>query len=367
MKNLLFALLSCIAFYQAGAQSTDSSAGFTLLIGTYTNTGSRGIYVYRINRESARPTFISVTQSSNPSFVTVGKNRNVYAVNEDKAGMVSAFNFLNGKLMPVNEVASGGADPCYVTQDKTGKWVVAGNYTGGNFSVFPLLENGALGAALTTIAHAGNSVNKERQEKAHVHCTMFSPDNKYLLVADLGTDEIVRYKFNDKTGAIGKEIHIKVQAGAGPRHLAFHPGGKYVYLTEELFGNVAVYRYKKGKLKLQQTISMVPPKFIGTIGAADLHLSADGRFLYSSNRGTSDKITIFSVNSNGTLKVTGYQSVLGFNPRNFTIDPSGNFLLVANQGSDEVVIFKRDKYTGLLTDTGQRIKLPKPVCLTWAQ
>ncbi len=369
MKKLFIPFLA-VCFPTLLFSQSDTSGTQKLIIGTYTSGKSEGVYVYNFDLNTGKAGFVSSVFSADPSYVAVSADSKfVYAVNEEGAakgsGKVTAFSYSNGRLTTINTVASGGDDPCYITTDHTGKWLVTGNYSGGNFSVFPLNADGSVGNAATTINHAGSSLNKERQTKPHVHCTMFSPDNKYLLVADLGTDKIVSYSFNSKNGSVKNKREVSVQAGAGPRHLAFSPDGKHVYLTEEMFGNVDVYQYKKGKLKWQQTISMVPPKFMGRIGAADIHISGDGKFLYTSNRGESDMLTIFSIAGDGKLKVSGYQEAMGINPRNFVIDPSGKFLLVANQSSDEVVIFRRDKNTGLLTDTNERIKLPNPVCLKW--
>lgn len=365
--RLLTLLLSLCSLTYA---QTDSTYNLKLLVGTYTSGKSEGIYVYNFSSKAGKSSKISSTNSANPSYLAISANNKfVYAVNElggEKGnGTVTAFTLNAGKLTELNKQTTGGDHPCYVAIDNTSKWVVAGNYNGGNFAIFPLLADGKVGAFSSLTDHSGSSINKERQEKAHVHCTIFSPDNRYLLVADLGTDEVTIYPFNQLTGVVSKPYVTKVEPGSGPRHLVFHPNGKYVYLTEEMFGNVAAYKFKKGKLKKLQTISMVQPKFIGQLGAADIHISSDGRFLYSSNRGESDRITIFSINRKGSLKVQGYQSVLGFTPRNFTIDPTGNYLLVANQNSDAVVVFKRDKVTGLLTDTNERIRIPNPVCLKW--
>jgi len=364
MKKILVSL-GILFSVSAMAQSNQQ-----LIIGTYTSGKSEGIYVYDFNMQTGKFSPLSKVFTPEPSYLVVTPDHKfVYSVNElgaDKgSGTITGFSYSNGTLTKLNTQPTGGDHPCYTSIDKTGKWLVAGNYSGGNFSVYPLNADGSIGTVLYTIQHKGSSIDKSRQEKPHVHCTVFSPDNKYLLVADLGTDQIVSYKFNEKDGSLGKINYTNITPGAGPRHIAFSPNGKYAYLVEEMFGNVDVFKYKKGKFTHQQKISMVPTTDIGKIGAADIHISADGRFLYTSNRGESDKITIFSIESNGKLKVAGYQSVMGIGPRNFVIDPSGNFLLVANQKTDEVVIFKRDKYTGLLTDTNERIKIPSPVCLKW--
>ena len=211
-------------------------------------------------------------------------------------------------------------------------------------------------------------INKERQSKPHVHCTILSADNRFLFVADLGIDKVMIYAFDAITGKLApaKIPFAKVMDGSGPRHFTFHPNNKYAYLIEELSGNVVTYQYNNGSLKNIQQISSMPANDTSFAGSADIHVSPDGKFLYASNRGTSNTIAIFKINQQtGKLTLVAHQSTLGQTPRNFNFDPTGNFLLVANQNSDEVVVFKRDKLTGLLTDSGNRIGVGKPVCLKW--
>ena len=313
--------------------------------------------------------------SANPSFLAVAPgNQYVYAVNEegkDKgSGKVSAYSFnkATGQLSFINQQSTGGDDPCYVAADKTGKWITAGNYSGGSVAVLPKQADGALGPVHQLVQHSGSSTNKERQEKAHVHCTYFSADNKFLFVPDLGMDKLMIYAFNEKTGNITPAMQpfVQLSGGSGPRHIAVAPNNRYAYLMQELTGTVTVFAYSAGKLTTLQTISAAKPGFSGFMGSADIHVSPDGKFLYCSNRGDANTITIFSINpSSGKLKALGYQSTLGVAPRNFSLDPSGNFLLVANQNSDNIVIFKRNKTTGLLTDTGKKIETGNPVCLRW--
>ena len=345
----------------------------TLLIGTYTNTTSEGIYVYIFNTATAETKFISTVKSSNPSFLAVSQNQKfVYAVNENNPGMVSAFAFHkdSGTLSFLNTVETKGAHPCYVSTDKKAKHVVVGNYSGGNLSVFDVLENGSLSEAKQTIQHNGNSVNRQRQDKAHVHGTFYSPDCQFLFVPDLGMDKLMIYKVNGKTGMLtaAEPDYEDVNPGSGPRHLDFHPNNQFLYSLEELTGRVSVFKYKEGKINLLQNVSAHPLDYIGVKGSADIHVSPNGKFLYCSNRGDANSIAIFSINEEtGMLMLLGFQSTLGIHPRNFTIDPSGNFLLVANRDSDEVVIFKINQLTGMLTDSQQRIKVAKPVCLKWVK
>lgn len=373
MKEFLLAVAACITLSVA-AQDTK------LVIGTYTGGGSEGIYIYDFNTGTGDNSFISSVKSSNPSFLAVSPDKKyLYAVNEDadslnNGGKVSAFKFDKEKkqLSFINQQASGGNHPCYITTDKTGKWVIVANYSGGSLSVTPVNKDGSLSASKKVIQHKGKGVNKERQEKPHVHQTVLSTDNNYLLVNDLGIDKVMLYAFNKVKGTVTPQPNAStaVTAGSGPRHLAFHPSNKYVYLTEELSGTVAAFKYDAatGKLKLLQTISAVPEEYKGSLSGADIHVSADGKFAYASNRGELNDITIFSVDAaTGILKVVGRQSTLGKTPRNFNFDPTGNFLLVANQDSDDIIIFSVDHTTGLLTDTGKKINVPNPVCLVWVK
>lgn len=350
------------------------SQTYYLAIGTYTGTGSKGIYVYNFNVQTGKAKWVSNTDSStNPSYITFSPNGNfIYAVNEtNKAipGRVSAFAFNKdkGTLKLLNTQLSGGDDPCYVAESNNGKWVAVANYSGGSVSVFPINENGSLRPYSQLIQDSGSSVNLERQEKAHVHESVFSHDNKYLFTPDLGMDKVMIYDFQS---ALKKPLipaptpFVRTPAGSGPRHITFHPNGKFAYLIHELSGTVTAYTYANGKLKEIQELPTHVNGFKGAIGNAEVFASPDGKFLYTSNRGDENTITIFSINATtGKLKLVGYQPVLGKAPRNFIIDPTGNYLLVANQDSDNIVIFKRDQYTGLLKETGVQINIPKPVCL----
>ena len=347
-----------------------------LITGTYTSGKSEGIYVYKFNSSNGTATAISQVKISNPSFLAVSPDEQfVFAVQENaaakgKGGEITAFSFnkKNGTLTYINEQPSGGDHPCYITVDKTGRWVVAGNYSSGSLTVFPVQANGSLGKATTIIQHEGSGPNITRQRSPHVHCTLFSHDNRFLFVPDLGIDKIMIYKFDEVKGTLvpSKQPFAKSSAGAGPRHFCFHPMGKYAYLMEELSGTVVSFNYKNGKLKPIQRISSMPVTDTGFAGSADIHVSPDGKFLYASNRANSNTIAIFKINqNNGRLESAGHQSTLGKTPRNFNFDPSGKFLLVANQNSDEIVVFRIDKTTGLLTDTGQRIEVGNPVCIKW--
>ena len=373
---LIFLFLSLTLSLSLCSQKTKEQF---LVIGTYTSETSDGIYVYKFNTETGENSFVSSAKTSNPSYLAISPDKKfVYAVNENAdstrftvTGHVAAFSFdkSTGKLNFINKQESGGKHPCYVSIDKTGKWVIVGNYSSGSLSVLPVKSNGSLDSATQVIQHEGSSVNSERQEGPHVHATVLNKNNKTLYVPDLGLDKVMLYTLDNKTGKL-KEFStpfVMTEPGAGPRHIDIHPNGKYAYLMEEMTGAVSVYKIENdGYLSLLQNISGLPRDFTGVVGSADIHVSPDGKFLYCSNRGESNTIGIFSINqSNGQLLWVGHHSTLGKTPRNFNFDPTGNFLLVANQNSDEIVIFKRDNKTGLLTDTGKRIHVSKPVCLKW--
>ncbi len=351
-----------------------TAQNYYLLIGTYTGTGSKGIYVYEFNAQTGSTKWISNTDSvTSPSYITLSHNGNfVYAVNETngaKPGRVSAFSFNknNGKLNFINSELSGGDDPCYVAVSADDKWIAVANYSGGNLSVFPLNKNGSLQPYSQLIQDSGSSINNERQERAHVHESVFSPGNNYLLTPDLGMDKVMIYKFKSslkKPLQPASPAFVNTTPGSGPRHITFSPNKKFAYLIHELSGTVTAYSYNNGELKKIQEIPTHPEGFKGEIGSAEVFVSPDGKFLYASNRGDENTITIFSIDAlTGKLTLAGYQPVLGKAPRNFIIDPTGNYLLVANQDSDNIVIFKRDKKTGLLKETQKQINLPKPVCL----
>lgn len=373
MKHTIFTLLTLMALSCFSQKSK-------LIIGTYTSGKSEGIYIYDFDSKTGDSKFISAAKSSNPSYVTVSPDKKyLYAVNEDadslnNGGMISAYRFdkTKSRLQFINQQPSGGNHPCYITTDKTGKWAITANYTGGSLSVTKLNADGSLSPTKKIIQHEGKGINQERQEKAHVHQTLLTADNKHLLVADLGIDKLMVYDFDNVSGKVkaNNSASISVSGGHGPRHSAIHPSGKFVYLTEELSGTVSAFTFNNatGKLKLFQTISAVPEDYNGLLSGADIHVSPDGKFLYASNRGELNNLIIYKVNAaTGVLTVAGYQSTLGIKPRNFNFDPTGNLLLVANQDSDNISVFAVDHNTGLLKDTGKTIYVPNPVCISWVK
>lgn len=368
IKFLLTLTFAAIAFNPLSSQE------HYLLVGTYTGGKSEGIYVYRFNSKDHSHQPVSHIKASNPSFLAISPDqRFVYAVHENggnhDGGEVSAYRFdnTNGTLQLINTRRTGGDHPCFVDVDKSGKWVFVANYSSGTLSVLPVRPDGSLGEAVTKIQHEGSGTNKDRQAGPHVHATRISPDNKWLFVPDLGTDKLMIYSFDENTGSLktGSQPYIESEPGAGPRHIDFHPSGKYIYLIEELTGHVVVYLFHDGRLIRLQRVSSLPPDQKGFAGSADIHVSPDGKHLYASNRGNFDNIAIFKIKKDGRLDIKGFQSTLGKAPRNFNFDPSAKYILAGNQDSDEIVVFKRKSGNGLLQDTGDRIAAGKPVCLKW--
>jgi len=371
----IFLTTSFISFTQniAPAQTiapATTALSANLLVGTYTKKGSKGIYVLSFDTATGKATEISHTAAAyNPSFLTISKDHaQVYAVNEGSDGKVSAYSFVDNKLNLIQEKISKGADPCYISLSPDQSNLFVANYSGGSITSYHRFADGRLSNPQQFIQHEGKSVNEARQEKAHVHGVFFSPDGKYLLTPDLGMDEISIYPYQIKNGPpllTEKVSKIQSSPGAGPRHLSFSSNGKFLYVIEELTGSISVYRFYKGVASFLQKVVTHPSSFKGTAGSADIHLSPDGLYLYASNRGNENNIVSFKVLPNGKLeeKTIQYYSTEGKAPRNFTISKDGNWLLVANQDSDNIIAFRRNIQTGVLTSTGVSIKLSMPVCL----
>ncbi|MFZ1141743.1 MAG: lactonase family protein, partial [Candidatus Sulfotelmatobacter sp.] len=272
-----------------------------------------------------------------------------------------------GKLTFLNEVPSRGADPCYITVDKTGKYVLVANYTGGILAVFPVLKDGKLGEASAFLQHIGHGTNPERQEKAHAHSIDLSPDNRFAMADDLGLDELFVYKFDSANGSLtpNNPPFAKLDPGAGPRHFVLSPTGKFAYVIAEMQSTVTAFSNdeKRGTLHRLQTISTLPKDFAGQNDDAEIQMYPSGTFLYASNRG-SDTITEFAIDpSKGTLTPVEYTPTQGKIPRSFEVDPTGKFLFAANQKSDNIVVFRIDAKTGHLTPTGQVFDVGSPVCV----
>ncbi len=372
-KNAIIALILAL-FFLPNIGKSQAKEDQYLIIGTYTraNTAnpSEGIYVYKFNTNTGSFSAVSVAKGiKNPSFLTVSPNEKfIYSVGEtDGDGSVSAFGFdkKSGILTKLNTQSSGGANPCHVSIDKTGKWVLVGNYTGGSLSILPVEADGSLGHATQTIQHEGKGTNAARQEKSHVHSVNIAPNNVDVFVPDLGIDKVVTYSLDTKNGKLleGKPAFTKVADGSGPRHFTIHPNGKFAYVIQELSSTITAFNYTKGSLSAFQTISTLPKDSKENNACADIHISPNGKFLYGTNR-FYDAIVTYSIDQKtGKLTYIENVPVLGEIPRNFMITSNGKFVLVANQKTDNITIFKRDAKTGKLTPTGKQIEVPVPVCL----
>jgi 6-phosphogluconolactonase len=362
-------------------------AKYLVYVGTYTQEGSesKGIYAYRFDLDTGGLVPVGLAaETINPSFLAVDPNhRFVYAVNEisnykgEKSGAVSAFaiDHATGKLILLNQVASRGGDPCYITIDKTGKNVLVANYAGGSVAVFPILEDGRLGEASAFVQHSGHGTNPQRQEGPHAHSIDLSPDNRFALVDDLGLDQTLIYRFDSAKGLLAPtnnekstETIAKADPGAGPRHLALHPNGRFAYVINEMHSAISAFRYDAatGGLQPLQTISTLPKGFSGHDEAAEIQVHPSGKFLYASNRGH-DSIAVFAIDgSKGTLTPIEYVSSKGASPRHFEIAPTGSLLFVANEKSDNIVVFRISLRTGRLTPTGTVLEVAQPVCVKFA-
>jgi len=360
--------------FRANAWSSQNFS-YTMYVGTYTSGKSEGIYGYQLPPGGAAgPVQFTSSKSVNPSYLAIDESkRYLYAVNEvgeyagKPGGGVSAFKIEDsGSLRLLNEQATLGADPCYVTIDRRRKNLLVANYTGGSVTVLPIRSDGTLGMATDVKQHEGSGP-KEQQKGPHAHCVILDRSEKRAFVADLGIDKVMIYRFDSAKGKLlpNKQPFVELQAGAGPRHLTFHPNGKFLYAINELDSTIAAFDYNKGHGTLVhiETISTLPSDFSGVSYCADVHIDWLGRFLYGSNRGH-NSIVVFEIDqSSGKLKLVEHVSTQGDWPRNFVIHPSTRTLWVANQRSDNFVGFGIDKDTGRLRSMNQTRQIPSPVCL----
>jgi len=367
-RKFLFFL--CAAASLAGCVQSNKAGGdhLFLLAGSYSDGTASGIAVYDFNIQTGDYVRSSdIKQVVNPSYLVVSRDeQRVYSVNETPEGGASAFRFdkEKGALSFINSQPAYGAGPCYINMDKGQNFIVTANYSGGNISVFPLDKDGSIKPLSMNI-----NMNIPDSPASRIHTAVFTPDEKRLLVTDLGKDRIYTFVIKpdarDSFLVVPPENVTTQETGSGPRHLAFHPNGKFLYCINELSGKITVFEYKDYQLKAIQSIASDTTQTAGKKGSADIHLTSDGKFLYSSNRLKADGIAIFSVDSeSGRLTGAGYQ-LTGIHPRNFIITPNDKFLLCANLLSNNIQIFEIEKNTGLLRNTGKEIKQEKPVCLKW--
>ncbi len=359
--------------------ATAQGGKYLMYVGTYTQdkSSSKGIYAYRYDSATQEITPLGLAaETTNPSWIAVHPNgRFLYAVNEiqnyngPNSGGVSAFSIdrSTGKLTFLNEVASRGADPCYITVDPSGKFALVANYTGGSIATFPISAEGKLGEASGFIQHSGHGLNPKRQEAAHAHSIDLSPDERFAFVDDLGLDQMLVYRFDKSKGSLkpNNPPFAKLDAGAGPRHFALDPSGQHAYVISEMASTVTAFSFasKSGTFNRIQTISTLPEDFKGENDDAEIEIHPSGKFLYASNRGH-DSITVFAIDpTKGTLNVVEHASTQGKEPRNFAIDPSGMLLFAENQNSNNIVVFRIDQKTGKLTPTGKTLEVGQPVCI----
>jgi 6-phosphogluconolactonase len=389
--------LTLVVGQVAAAQDAD----FFVYIGTYTGfkyvhhsktfgrgeSRSKGIYVSRFHAATGE---LSAPQLAgeiiNPSFLTISPNhRFLYAVSEDPlsvgppldhASYVSAFaiDSTTGKLRLLNTVPSGGTSTCFISMDKTGKYVLMANFGSGSVSVVQVKEDGSLGNLVSFIQNVGHSVNPAIQMEPHPHSILVSPDNHYAIVSDLGTDKVLIFRFDAATGMLSppEPPSVSVYPGGGPRHFTFDPAGKFGYQLSEMSGVVDVFAWdaSKGSLTGIQRAQTMPHDFLGINHSGEIEIHPSGKFLYESNRrtmseteGAPDTIGVFSIDSKGILAPVEQSLTGGVMPRSFAIDPTGKYLLAANQVSNNVVVYSIDSTTGRLSNTGKEIMVDTPVCL----
>lgn len=360
----------------SGKTGQNMASSYFVYVGTYAKPDQESIFGYRLNPATGELTReLAFKGGENPSYLTLTSKKNLlYAVNEignynnTKSGAVSAFSVdtKSGQLTLLNQQATEGGSPCYVSLDKTEKVALVANYGGGNVVSYPVQENGSLRKAVGNEQHQGNSMST-RQSGPHAHCILPDPKNNYILAVDLGLDQVLGYRLDPNNGKLSRAAQpaFQTKPGAGPRHLTFHPNGKLAFLICELNSTMIALDYNEtqGTFTEIQTLSTLPADFTGESFCADVHVSPDGKFLYGSNRGH-NSVVVYAINPDtGQLTLVQHVSTQGNWPRNFAIDPSGRILLVANERSDNIFTYRIDQNTGQLTASGFSAQVPKPVCL----
>ncbi|MGH2355315.1 MAG: lactonase family protein [Chloroflexota bacterium] len=368
----------------AGGDATpgrQAAEGVHVYVGTYTtNNRAEGLYVYRMDVATGALTHAhTVTGVDNPSFLALHPQwPYLYAANEVgnyegmRSGSVSAFAITpTGDLALLNRQATHGRSPAHVSVDPSGRYLLAANYSDGNVAVFPIQADGRLGEASDVVQHEGQGPNARRQAGPHAHFITTDPAGVRVLAVDLGIDKVMVYRLDGTTGTlVPNELpYAQVSSGAGPRHLAFHPNARYVYVINELDSTISAFAYdaERGALQIVQTVSTLPEDFTEASTCAQIVVHPSGRFAYGSNRGH-DSIAMFAVDEvSGKLTALGHESTQGRTPRNFNLDPSGTFLYAANQNTNTIVTFRVDQTAGTLTPTGQVTETLSPVCIVFRQ
>jgi len=370
-------LVCVLVWLISGSLAGAKEATVRMYIGCYTGTGSVGIYLSEMDPEAGTMSApVLAGETTNPSFLALHPTQPyLYAALEvgefegQKTGAVEAFAIdrETGKLTKLNRQSSTGPGPCFVSVDPSGRTVLVANYSGGNVAAFSIAADGSLKASTSRNVHAGSGPNVRRQKKAYAHSITPDPTGKFALSCDLGTDEVIVYKLDGAAGTIERASSIKLAPGAGPRHLAFSPSGKFVFVNGELDNTVTPMRWENGELTPLAPAPTLPADYHADSTTAEVAVHPNGKFVYCSNRGH-DSIAVMSFNeSTGVLTPVGHTATRGSTPRNFAIDPSGRFLVVANQTSGTLVSFKIDPATGLLTPTGSTVRVDSACCVKFVK
>jgi 6-phosphogluconolactonase len=367
LRALIRVAAVCLVVAPLAAVAQD----LTVLFGTHTSGAGKGFSASHFDGQTgvlSPPEFVA--EAPGPAyFVLAAGETRLYTCNSN--GFVSAYSVANHgrSLTLLNKVASQGGDPSYISLDKTGRYIFVANYQGGNIVAWMLKPDGSIGEQTAFVQHIGMGVDPQRQTHAYAHSIIVDPTNRFVLTADLGLDKLFVYKFDARTGALtpNDPAFADVESGLGARHVAFHPNGKWVYLDNEMGSKVVVFDWNsaKGSLQQVQSVSMLPEGFQGTSAAAEMKVSMDGRFLYGTNRyagkGQNGDIVVFAIDPRtGQLKAIQHISSGGETPRNFEFDPSGQWMVVANHGSNNAVVFRIDKATGTLKQQGEPVSVPYP-------
>jgi 6-phosphogluconolactonase len=376
--RLIWAALACVFVYPLDmlAETAPSLGSMPVYIGTYTGAKSKGIYVSRFDSATGQLTGPELAVATpSPSFLALHPGgKFLYAAGENTRlggkplGAVSAFSrdAKTGQLTLLNHQSSGGAGPCHLAVDSAGKCLLVANYGDGSIAALPIQPDGSLAEPGAVIQHHGSSVNRERQAGPHAHFILPDPANRFALTCDLGLDQVLVYRLNtaNSTLAANDPPFAAVKPGSGPRHLAFHPSGRFVFLINEMSATMTVFAYEaeRGTLKELQSLSTLPENFTGAKSCAEVQVHPSGKFVYGSNRGH-NSIAVFGFDpADGRLTFLDCQSTQGKTPRHFALDPTGQWLLAENQDSDSIVVFRVDSKTGRLNPTGQSVSVGAPVC-----
>lgn len=370
-QPLLFFILLLILFTISNCKTDktklekkDKNMPIEIIVGTYTNSESKGIYKLLLTEKGEMINKHLIAEIENPSYLALSKDNNfVYAVQENEAGKVFAYKWSadKKKLIVIDSIKTNGKHPCYVSVNSKKNALSFANYSSGNIGIIKINENGSFKKESNIHQHTGKGIVKGRQDFPHAHCTVFKNDETVYAV-DLGIDKILKYTITN-TGKIVQELVLESKGGDGFRHLIFHPNKEVSYVINEFTNSIIVSQVEKsGVFKVLQKISTLPNGVKKESFAADIHISNDGKFLYASNRGH-NSISAFSISEKGQLTFVSNTNVKGNWPRNFMLTKDDEFLIVANQLSNNIVVFKRDVLTGELTYTNNQLELFTPVFL----